>query len=115
MMKKFRTYKNGITGIKYGAYYIIPGDNNTFTVIDTNKNILITGLKNIDDAEWHIETIAVGEDNQWMIDKIQNASVGELTALMMKFYNEWSNKPMPQDVQHQLKLVTIARNRKLKK
>ena len=114
-MAKIKEYKNGIIGKKHGIYYVVPGEGETYDIIDKEKNIIEKGFGSIGDAEWRIDKITADEELLQYIDAASQMTIGQLTGKMMEMFSTWDGKVMPKEEKRKLSIVETIRNRKAKK
>ena len=78
-MSKYRQYKNGIYGIRYNGYYIVPegeGRKKTgFHVVDSNKELKFVTQPSIEDCKWLINIEKANEAEKKLIRKLYSMEI----------------------------------------
>ncbi len=84
-MSKYRNYKNGIYGIRYNGFYIVPegeGRRKTgFHVVDSNNKRLFDSQESVDDCKWLINTVQATEAEKMLVKKLYSMEIIDLTIL----------------------------------
>jgi len=83
-MAKYRTYKNGIYGIRYKGYYIIKDENKNFTVLDNTKKEVSSGYKSNKECEWYIDKLMASEGDLDIIKDLYSMEIYKLSGYMMQ-------------------------------
>ena len=85
-MSKYRQYKNGIYGIRYNGYYIVPegeGRKKTgFHVVESNKELKFETQPSIEDCKWLINIEKANEAEKKLIRKLYSMEIIDLTILL---------------------------------
>ena len=84
-MSKYRQYKNGIYGIRYNGYYIVPeGEGRKkagFHVVDSNKELKFDSQSSIEDCKWLINIEQANAAEKALIRKLYSMEIIDLTIL----------------------------------
>lgn len=85
-MSKYRQYKNGIYGIRYNGYYIVPegeGRKKTgFHVVDSEGVLKYGSQPSIDDCKWLINAGQATEAEKALVKKLYSMEIIDLTILL---------------------------------
>lgn len=97
-MSKYRKYKNGIYGIRYNGYYIIPegeGRKKTgYHVIDSSQNIIFDTQKSIEDCRWLIDVSLATKEEKDLIKKLYALEIIDLSILYTQLLERKKERPL---------------------
>ncbi len=97
-MSKYRKYKNGIYGIRYNGYYIIPegeGRKKTgYHVIDSSQNIIFDTQKSIEDCRWLIDISLATKEEKDLIKKLYALEIIDLSILYTQLLERKKERPL---------------------
>ena len=114
-MAKFRTYKNGITGLRYQGYFIVSNEANPdkFDIIDENHYPLVQLYDSIEECKWYLDKYTATPEQKEMIEQLATMEIYELNHRMMELFRKNEGKRMDKATRHELDIVTTVRNRKV--
>ena len=85
-MSKYRKYKNGIYGIRYNGYYIVPegeGRRKTgFHVVDGGGELKYETQESIDDCRWLINVGQATDAEKALVKRLYSMEIIDLTILL---------------------------------
>lgn len=97
-MSNYRKYKNGIYGIRYNGYYIIPegeGRKKTgYHVIDSSQNIIFDTQKSIEDCRWLIDISLATKEEKDLIKKLYALEIIDLSILYTQLLERKKERPL---------------------
>lgn len=97
-MSKYRKYKNGIYGIRYNDYYIIPegeGRKKTgYHVIDGSQNIIFDTQKSIEDCRWLIDVSLATKEEKELIKKLYALEIIDLSIYYTQLLERKKERPL---------------------
>lgn len=97
-MSKYRKYKNGIYGIRYNDYYIIPegeGRKKTgYHVIDGSQNIIFDTQKSIEDCRWLIDVSLATKEEKDLIKKLYALEIIDLSIYYTQLLERKKERPL---------------------
>ena len=97
-MSKYRKYKNGIYGIRYNGYYIIPegeGRKKTgYHVIDGSQNIIFDTQKSIEDCRWLIDVSLATKEEKDLIKKLYALEIIDLSIYYTQLLERKKERPL---------------------
>ena len=87
-MAKFRTYKNGITGLRYQGYFIVSNEANPdkFDIIDENHYPLVQLYDSIEECKWYLDKYTATPEQIEMIEQLATMEIYELNHRMMELF-----------------------------
>ncbi len=103
----YKTYKNGVYGLKYKKYYIIPTEDGRCQIINDKAYIIVEAIENRKEAVWEIEKRTASEQEKKVLEFLYKKTIPELTTLMMEYYGK--NEP---DEKYIYKMAEFIRDRK---
>ncbi len=110
---RYRQYKNGIFGHRYNGLYIVKNKcNNTFSIIDQNKNNIESDIPDFDDCVWQIDKLTATKEDKIMIDILNSWELYKLSKLLMELQRKNWDIGLTQREQTLYKWVCKVRSRK---
>lgn len=117
-MGKYRTYKNGIHGLRYNGYYIVPeGERRKktgFHVVDDNGKIIYEGQSCLDDCKWLIDIGKATEEEKRLIERLYKLDILKLQILLSQLIERKNQRPLNSKELMLEKWLDSVRGRKIR-
>lgn len=88
-MLRFRQYKNGIYGHRYRKLYIIKdSESKTYSISDTDGNVIMSGIEDVEDCKWEIDKAVATEDDLKMYQLLFSKQIYMLSSLIVELLDK---------------------------
>ena len=110
---KYRTYKNGITGLRYKGYYIIKGEQKgKYAIWKEDKSVFMDNLRDHSDCEWEIDKATATAPELEQMKRLYDKQIYELSEAFVRLMQKKWDTPLTEDEEKLYKLVEKIRARK---